>query len=187
MDLELLAKDVTRSRNFVLVVAVFAPAVYGLWFFIVHDAPLSLHTGDWGAFGDFVGGLVNPLVAFFAFYWLTKSVLIQKEELSDTRSALVESQRAQERQAELAFVSAKLQSLNAELETVKDRLVAKLDYRNIIIQQGHSGHGYIPVMDMDGVPQSPQTLLTGLNPEIIDLEKKQEALLHEISKLVETT
>lgn len=90
MDLEYLAKEVTRSRKFVLGVAVVAPAAYGLWFFVINNSQLSTHTGDWGAFGDFVGGLVNPLVAFFAFYWLTKSVLIQKEELSETRCALVE-------------------------------------------------------------------------------------------------
>lgn len=187
MDLERLAKDVARTRNFVLFVAVAAPAAYGLWFFVVNNAPLSLQTGDWGAFGDFVGGLVNPLVAFFAFYWLTRSVLIQKEELSETRSALVESQRAQERQAELALVSAKLQSLNAELETVKERLSAKLDYRNIIIQHGHNGSGYVPVMDSDGVLQNAKKLLTDLNPEITELEKKQAELLSKIADLAQTT
>lgn len=50
MDLVRLAKYVTSSRNFVLVIAVFAQAVYGLWFSIVHDAPLSLRT---------IGGVVG--------------------------------------------------------------------------------------------------------------------------------
>jgi hypothetical protein len=47
---------------------------------------------------------LNPLVAFFAFYWLTESVRIQKKELSDTRSALQKTSEAQEEQAKLTLI-----------------------------------------------------------------------------------
>lgn len=57
-------------------------------FSLVHNSGVSASQADWGQFGDFVGGLLNPLVAFFAFYWLTESVRIQKQELSATRAAL---------------------------------------------------------------------------------------------------
>lgn len=77
--------------------------------------------------------------------------------------------------------------MNAELDTVKARLVAKLDYRNIIIQQGHNGSHFVNVMDMEGVPQDAKKLLSGLNPEIEQLENRLEKLLLEISELVETT
>lgn len=50
----------------------------------------------WGQFGDFVGGIMNPLVAFAAFFWLTQSVKLQKQELADTRRELKASADAQQ-------------------------------------------------------------------------------------------
>lgn len=57
---------------------------------------------SWGQFGDYVGGILNPIIAAFAFYWLTQSVKIQSVELTATRLALNESSRAQAEQAKTA-------------------------------------------------------------------------------------
>ncbi len=53
----------------------------------------------WGQFGDFFGGILNPLMAFAAFYWLTKSVKIQHTELAETKLALQQASIAQTLQA----------------------------------------------------------------------------------------
>lgn len=42
----------------------------------------------WGQFGDYIGGLLNPLVATLALLALVISIQIQKRELSETRAAL---------------------------------------------------------------------------------------------------
>ncbi|WP_052708035.1 putative phage abortive infection protein [Salinivibrio sp. KP-1] len=58
---------------------------------------LSLDTTVWGGFGSYFGGILGPIVALFALYWLTQSVLIQKKELSDTQKTLEETQKTQEK------------------------------------------------------------------------------------------
>lgn len=60
----------------------------------------------WGQFGDFVGGILNPVIAFGALFMLTISVLIQKTELAETREQLTESKKAQEEQARMQLLSA---------------------------------------------------------------------------------
>lgn len=49
----------------------------------------------WGQLGDFIGGILNPIVAGAALFWLTQSVRLQKEELAETRAELARSTEAQ--------------------------------------------------------------------------------------------
>jgi uncharacterized membrane protein len=44
--------------------------------------------GDWGAIGDYLGGILNPLVSSIALFFLIKAYISQKEELAETRSVL---------------------------------------------------------------------------------------------------
>jgi hypothetical protein len=48
----------------------------------------SADPASWGQFGDYIGGLLNPLVATLALIALVISIQIQKKELSETRAAL---------------------------------------------------------------------------------------------------
>lgn len=56
----------------------------------------------WGQLGDYIGGLLNPLVAGFALLALVASVRLQKAELSATREELKESRQAMQEQAKIA-------------------------------------------------------------------------------------
>lgn len=85
--------------------------LYLLWFGLVHHKSVATEAEPWGQFGDYIGGLLNPLVAYSAFYWLTRSVRLQKEELFETRRALEESGKAQNEQAAYARASARLAAL----------------------------------------------------------------------------
>ncbi|MEH6471000.1 MAG: putative phage abortive infection protein [Halopseudomonas sp.] len=53
-----------------------------------HNYPISHKTGEWGSFGDFFGGILNPVVAFMALYWLTKSVQVQRAELNEVKNEM---------------------------------------------------------------------------------------------------
>ena len=55
----------------------------------------------WGAFGDYVGGILNPIFGIFTLLglvitvWLQKEILeVQKQELADTRAELAKSAEA---------------------------------------------------------------------------------------------
>lgn len=55
---------------------------------------------DLGSFGDFLGGVLTPLLTFLTFVGLLQSIHLQREELAATREELAASARAQEEQAE---------------------------------------------------------------------------------------
>ena len=78
-----------------------AGVAYWRWFSVVQDRSLSTSPSTWGAFGDFVGGILNPLVALSALFMLITSVRIQKKELAETRDALIQAAEAQRDQADL--------------------------------------------------------------------------------------
>lgn len=67
---------------------------------------LSTNQSEWAQFGDYFGGVLNPILAFLAFLALLKTISLQskaidisKEELSATRQELEKSRIAQEEQS----------------------------------------------------------------------------------------
>jgi hypothetical protein len=87
-DITIMVMRIRRARWLVGAAFTLTIGIYLLNFAAAQQFLLSPRQDHWGQFGDFVGGLLNPLVALFAFYWLTESVRIQKQELSATRAAL---------------------------------------------------------------------------------------------------
>lgn len=94
---------------------------------------LTQDLSKWGQLGDTVGGLLNPLLAFFAFLVLFKSFDLQKRELKATNDALENSATHAYRQVELLESQISLQSqsqLRAEilshLRMASDELTAAL-------------------------------------------------------------
>lgn len=81
-------------------------AAWSLYFFQFRGV-LSDDTAIWGQFGDFVGGTLNSVFAFFSFMILLSSLRLQlkelrltREELEATRKELAASSAAQKMQAE---------------------------------------------------------------------------------------
>ena len=114
-----ISNNIKVAQRVAICLIIAIPATYMIWFGGINDRDLSLKTSDWGGFGDFVGGILNPIVAFFAFYWLTKSVLYQKEELYETRIALIDSKDAQVDQARFQYIAAKLSALDVQLSVLQ--------------------------------------------------------------------
>lgn len=91
-----LALKASRSLRYAIVLVISLIFVYVVWFGLWNHQPLSEDAGKWGAFGDFIGGLMNPIVALLALYWLTQSIAVQKQELKDTRTVLEAQAEANE-------------------------------------------------------------------------------------------
>lgn len=103
--------------------------MFGHWREIFNINNLSKETGDWGTFGDYVGGILNPIIAAFAFYLIAKTYNLQKKELEATRQLLKGSMDAQNKQIELSVLSTLLNStlmkvgnLNADIISLHDKL-----------------------------------------------------------------
>jgi|GEM_PF-6568013 len=87
--------------------------VYLVYFGLILGQNAATDADKWGQFGDFVGGLLNPIVAFAAFFWLTESVKLQKQELADTRAELKAAALAQQQQVENGRITIQIAALTA--------------------------------------------------------------------------
>lgn len=86
---------------------------YLIYFGLILGQKAATDADKWGQFGDFVGGLLNPIVAFAAFFWLTESVKLQKQELADTRAELKAAALAQQQQVENGRATIQIAALTA--------------------------------------------------------------------------
>lgn len=119
MDLGKLEKSIKVSKIIAFTLVIGIPLVYAIWFGVINKQSLSLDSSFWGTFGDFVGGILNPVIALLAFYWLTMSVLIQKTELSATQNILAETESVQREQA-----------LTQEMKRFEDSFYSLLEQMN---------------------------------------------------------
>ncbi len=115
MKLEDLRRRVQISTWIAFFVFVLVLSAYVIRLWIISDGRFADDGAVWGQFGDYVGGILNPLIAFLAFYWLTQSVLLQKQELAETKDALKDSADSQSKQVLLAARAAEINALSAML------------------------------------------------------------------------
>lgn len=71
--------------------------VFGAYFFMFGGDGFSRSSADWGTFGDFVGGSLNPLLSFFGLIALLLTIVLQGRELELTRKELKRSADSQEK------------------------------------------------------------------------------------------
>lgn len=107
------------SKWVIVAAAIIALGAYALEFWC---RDFSSDPAEWGQFGDYMGGILNPIVAFGAFLWLVASVRVQERELSDTKTTLKKTLDEQRRQAEISLLTARIESLNIELSSIVNEL-----------------------------------------------------------------
>lgn len=100
-----------------------------IYFLNIFDLDTS-KKGDWGTFGDFIGGTLNPLFALFSLFAIiytikiqTKELELSREELEATREELKESRIAQQEQSE----SLKLQNEANKLQIFENTFFKLLE------------------------------------------------------------
>lgn len=114
-------------------------AGYTIYFGMVLGQMPAKDAEKWGQFGDFVGGLLNPVVAFAAFYWLTQSVKIQKTELELARKAAEESSIALQQQVLVSRESVHIAAATALLNTHQQEIEGRQHQINAMRAQQESG------------------------------------------------
>lgn len=99
---------------------------------------LSTNQAEWAQFGDYFGGVLNPILAFLAFLALLKTISLQskaidisKEELSATRQELEKSRIAQEEQSK----SLQLQNKATQFQTFENTFFKLIDTHNSLISE----------------------------------------------------
>lgn len=135
MDLDKLQRRVNWSTGVALATFVVVVLAYAIKISWLSGGVLADSSDAWGQFGDYIGGLLNPLIAFLAFYWLTQSVLLQKQELAETKDALKESAKSQSKQALLAAKTAEISALSAILASCNSDLARFRDDSRFALEQ----------------------------------------------------
>lgn len=192
-DVELLSLGIQKSHRIVSGLAILAVSSYVIWFWVVRDQVLSDQPDVWAQFGDFVGGLLNPLVAYAAFYWLTRSVSLQKQELAETRAALEETSASQERQACSAQTSVRVAALSSLINSIMGEVQIHRMHIQFILDQA-AGHPTGAASKLDGARLSAREIpeyLRELNERItqrmahrFDHEEELRRLLEDARRAV---
>lgn len=103
--------------------------ILGIYFSNFHNG-FSDSKADFGTFGDFVGGSLNPILAFFSLYAIIYTIKIQLVELEYTREEMTKSREAQEEQSE----SFKTQNLSIKQQTFENTFFNMINLYNQVIK-----------------------------------------------------
>ncbi|MGY9355586.1 putative phage abortive infection protein [Citrobacter braakii] len=86
----------SRLIYFVLIALASILVVVGLYAYNFHG-PLSASNSDWGTFGDYFGGVLNPFFGFLSLMAILATIALQSAEMELTRKELERAARAQEK------------------------------------------------------------------------------------------
>jgi len=117
-DGEGLSSEIDRWKFAITALAAALIGAYFIYFGLVLNLNAAVDPDKWGTFGDYFGGLMNPIVAFAAFFWLTQSVKLQKQELAETRRELKIAAEAQQEMVRQGVLSVQLSALTALSQVV---------------------------------------------------------------------
>lgn len=127
-DLDVIDSDITKHRLRAILLII----LVGVLYLYLGDKKLPESAQSWGTFGDFIGGILNPIFALFAFYWLTYSVRLQVKELKDTRQELQKAADAQMETSKHQEKIAKLEEININTQIkILDLQQENLNRQNI--------------------------------------------------------
>lgn len=124
-ELNRLDATIKNLQYFIITVLIVIIGFYTFHFWVILDYPLTKDPKDLGAFGDYIGGILNPFVALGAFTLLSISIRIQQKELSETKEALKNSSKSQEhaavaqqKQARLMWRTTQLTAINTQMQSI---------------------------------------------------------------------
>ena len=103
----------------VMVVAVCASIAYLVYFGVYLKLPLGL-AAEWGQFGDFLGGVVNPVVGVATVILVARTLQTTRQEARDTRNEMAEQTASLKRELEVTETQYRLAVIAKRLDGVLD-------------------------------------------------------------------
>ncbi|OYY61949.1 MAG: hypothetical protein B7Y50_02605 [Hydrogenophilales bacterium 28-61-11] len=117
-------RSLATARQYALVGLVLLGSLVGvilaLYFYRFHTE-LSLDNATWGQFGDYVGGVINPILGFFSFITLLLALQVQASQSETAVAAFAQAQRDSVRAGEDALRGSEIiQSIARTLSVQSD-------------------------------------------------------------------
>lgn len=181
MNADQIQKQVNYSLVVAFVCALLAVAGYVLRFL---GAEVSADPAAWGQAGDFFGGVLNPLFAFLAFYWLTRSVLLQKLELSETREELRKSAESQRKQEENYSKTVIVTALGSYISSINDE-IGHLSSQISYISDQAEPEGLVRTLDGDTINASGRAAaIAALKSQVVALRRDRQIAVDKIREYI---
>jgi len=110
--------------RYITIAVIMIIIVLSFYFFNFTGGELSLSKihGDWGTFGDYMGGTLNPLLAFLSLIALLTTIKIQSKELRATTTEMNNSSTALQEQSQ-----------SIKLQNFENTFFKMIDVHNSII------------------------------------------------------
>lgn len=85
----------TQKQFFITIASILISIIIitGLYFWNFWKYPLSYEQSIWGSFGDYIGGILNPVLSFAAFILLLKSLSSQLDQINSNRLRQIDEDR----------------------------------------------------------------------------------------------
>ncbi len=79
-------KRIFEILLFLVMIIIFVSVIIIIYEYVsIFSTNLSHNNSDWGTFGDYIGGILNPFLSFFAFLALLITICYQRKEIRDNR------------------------------------------------------------------------------------------------------
>lgn len=92
----MIIRNTVDARRYLLlgltILGTLVAVVLALYFYQFH-ATLSLENTVWGQFGDYLGGVMNPILGFFSFIALLLALMVQAAQSETAVAAFAQTQR----------------------------------------------------------------------------------------------
>ncbi|WP_296592933.1 putative phage abortive infection protein [Methylophaga sp.] len=141
-------KDLNWALKLIVLVAAILAAVAVSFYFTNFSGELSESQADWGVFGDYVGGVLNPVFGFLVLIALLMTISLQATELKLTRKELKNSSDALNAQNE-TLVLQNFENSFFQMLRLHNDIVNSIDFvrgggnKNVVTT---SGRDCFPVM-----------------------------------------
>lgn len=134
-----------RIIIFSITIITLAWVVYWFNFSYINSYKISNNPGDWGVLGDFLGGVLNPILTFLTIVLLINSLGLQKESNDSLKSEIQRNELLERKRTfesrffnmidsqKTNFDSFKLDFINAGVIETKLSASAVLELENLII------------------------------------------------------
>lgn len=93
-DLKNIWQDASILLKAIVIVAILFISIDLVLYFSKFHNGFSNTQGDWGTFGDFLGGTLNPIFGFFGFLALLATLSLQRKQLDEQRKNMEEQGKA---------------------------------------------------------------------------------------------
>lgn len=188
-----------RENRVLIVVAIVAAMILLVpivgYVFMYGSSPVYSHE-KWAQFGDFFGGLLNPLYAFLAFLALLYTINIQRTELKQARAEFRRSADAAQQQIDHLKLSAKqedliriIQLIDQEIGQLRQTLVSepgaqpKITIDHIAHEVYRQSNGQLPTgafAEFLTVARTPGTVVEALYTQLTTAISELSSYLQEL-------